>query len=436
MPNARDGVARLIARFRPAMPDRSATATRLHRGVVRLARRVVDVTTGHPTTQPATRAFASGRHEPRRPAPMARRRSLVRRELRIRLTSERTVPVAVALVVLLAGVVSLGPGAIQPVGAASGESQSPRLAIGGGVVGQLDPATLSDLTGVDGTTSLGDYVDDGTLYKPVAVDTSIATSSGLLRQYTIKAGDTLSGIAAQYDVSVMTIWWANQLTSVTHLHTGQVLVIPPVDGLVITVKASDTLDTVAAKYKVSTDAVVEANGLTDTNLIVGQVLLVPGATGAPIPAPTPTPKPAPKTKVIPSSHTARTYPSVGGWAWPVLAGGWYISQSFSSYHPAIDIADKYGTPVGAPHAGRVVHAGWYPAGEGYSIWIDLGNGMFTCQEHFSSILVSVGQDVSAGQLIARIGTSGNATGPHVHFEIWVGYPWMPGSYRISPMRYY
>jgi murein DD-endopeptidase MepM/ murein hydrolase activator NlpD len=425
--NAWDGVARFTVRFRPSKPDRSATA-RPHRVVARLARRVVDLATGHPTTEPTSRVLTGVRHESRRPA-MARRRSVIRRSLLVRLTSERTVPLAVALVVLLAGVVSLGPGAVRPVGAAQAENRAVRLSIGGGIAGRLDPALASDIAGVDAAAGLGDYVDDGTLYKPIAVDTSIQTSSDLLRHYTIKSGDTLSGIAARYDVSVMTIWWANHLKSTDQLHVGQILVIPPVDGLVITVKAGDTLESLAAKYKVSTDAVVEANTLTDTNVIIGQVLLMPGAKGVPIPKP--------KVTVTRSTSSRGGFRYVGGsWAWPVLAGGWYISQGYSGYHPAIDIADKYGTPVGAPRPGRVIKAGWYPSGEGYTVWIDLGNGMYTCEEHFSAILVSVGQYVSKGQQIARMGMSGNATGPHVHFEVWVGQPWMPGSYRVNPMRYY
>lgn len=429
MPNAWDGVARLIARFRPAKPDRSTTTPRLHRGVVRTARRIVDLATGHPTTQPASRALGT-RHESRHPARTGRRRSVVRRQLTVRMTSERAVPLTVAIVVLLAGIVSLGPGAVQPVGAAQDAPQAVRLAIGGGVASQIDPGILSDVASADPGVGLGDYVDDGTLYKPVAVDTSIESSYDLLRHYAIKSGDTLSTIAAKFDVSVMTIWWANHLTSTDKLHVGQILVIPPVNGLVITVTAGDTLDTLAAKYKVSTDAIVEANGLSDTNLIIGQVLLMPGAKGAPIP------KPKVTVTTRRTSGGGSFQPVSGGWSWPVQVGGWYVSQGFSSYHPAIDIADKYGTPVVAPHAGKVVRAGWYPSGEGYTVWIYLGNGMYTCEEHFSSILVSVGQYVSRGQLIARMGMSGNATGPHVHFEVWHGEPWMPGSYRINPMRYF
>ena len=384
----------------------------------------MDLATGHPTTPRAL----SARHEAYRPSPIGRRRrSVVRRELAVRLTSERTVPIAVAVVVLLAGVVSVGPGAVQPVGAAQAQQQAVRLAIGGGVPPQLDQMAATE--SLTGDTVFGDYVGDGTLYKPVAVDTSIQSSYDRLVHYTVKSGDTLNTIAARYDISVMTIWWANHLKSTDELHIGQLLVIPPVNGLVITVQAGDTLDSLATKYNVTSDAIVQANGLTDTNLIIGQVLLMPGAKGAPIP------KPRVTVTRRTSSGGKITHLS-GAWTWPVHAGGWYISQGFSSYHPAIDIADKYGTPVVAPHAGEVIRAGWYQGGEGYTVWLYLGNGMYTCLEHFSYIGVSVGQYVSEGQFIARMGMSGNATGPHVHFEIWHGEPWMPGSYRINPLRYY
>src|SRR6185369_4695962 len=169
----------------------------------------------------------------------------------VRLTSERFVTLAVAITVLVAGAVSLGPSLARPVGAAQAEQPGVRLAIGGGVAGADYAQTeLAGLLGLEGANGLaGQYVDDGTLYKPVAVDTSIESASDLLRHYTVRSGDTLVGIAGRYDVSVMTIWWANHLTSTTQLHVGQNLVIPPVNGLVVTVAAGDTLDTLAAHYK-------------------------------------------------------------------------------------------------------------------------------------------------------------------------------------------
>ncbi|HEX7949727.1 MAG TPA: M23 family metallopeptidase [Candidatus Limnocylindrales bacterium] len=399
-------------------------------------RRLVDLATGHPTSATSSVARGLPRHEARRLLTQARRRAVARRHLILRLTSERTVPLAVALVVLVAGVVTLGPLIVRPVGAAQVAPQAVRIAIGGGVTGAgtegYSQTELAGLLGVDaGGTGLGTAIDDGTLYKPVAVDTSIESASGLLRHYTVKAGDTLSGIASKYRVSTMTIWWANRLTSKDQLQVGEDLVIPPVDGLVVTVQAGDTLASLATKYKISGSAIVTANELTDTNLIVGEVLIMPGAKGAPIPVP--------KVTVAKSSRSGSqgtvTYTG-GAWKWPVVGGGNYISQYFSSGHPGVDIAASYGTPIVAPLAARVVFAGWNDNGGGYQVWLNYGNGLYGGMYHMASVSVSVGQVVSRGQQVGRVGMSGWATGPHVHFEVWIGYPWKSASYRVNPLRYY
>lgn len=434
MLNAWDGVVRATTRLRPRHVDRSATVTRLHRGTVRVMRRLVDLATGHPTSASLSAPRGLPRHEARQLLTQTRRRAVARRHLLLRLTSERTVPLAVALVVLVAGVITLGPSVVRPVGAAQAAPQAVRIAIGGGVTGatgeDYSQTELAGFLGVDaGGTGLGAAIDDGTLYKPVAVDTSIASASGLLRHYTVKAGDSLSGIANKFNVSMMTIWWANHLTSKDQLHVGENLVVPPVDGLVVTVAAGDTLDALATKYKVSGSAIVTANGLTDTNLIVGEVLILPGAKGAAIPVP--------KVTVASSSGGHGTFTYTGGaWKWPVVGGGNYISQYFWSGHPGVDIAASYGTPIVAPLAARVVYAGWNDNGGGYQVWLNFGNGLYAGMYHMSAVSVSVGQVVTRGQQVGRIGQSGWATGPHCHFEVWIGYPWKSGSYRVNPLRYY
>ena len=80
----------------------------------------------------------------------------------------------------------------------------------------------------------------------------------MLRHYTVKTGDSLTGIASRFGVSMMTVWWANHLTSKDSLHTGQSLLIPPVDGLVVTVKAGDTLDSIATANKIDIADVIVA----------------------------------------------------------------------------------------------------------------------------------------------------------------------------------
>mgnify|MGYP001158989567 CR=1 FL=1 len=87
-------------------------------------------------------------------------------------------------------------------------------------------------------------------------------------------------------------------------------------------------------------------------------------------------------------------------------------------HNGLDLAAPIGTPVLAAHDGVVVRAGWY-GGYGYAVDIDHGNGIMTRYGHNSAVLVSVGEYVRAGQQIAKMGSTGYSTGPHLHFEIHV-----------------
>lgn len=88
----------------------------------------------------------------------------------------------------------------------------------------------------------------------------------------------------------------------------------------------------------------------------------------------------------------------------------------SGFHTGLDIAIPTGTPVYASAAGTVVKAGWY-GGYGYLVVIDHGNGYQTYYAHNSSLCVSAGQSVSKGQNISYSGSTGNSTGPHLHFEV-------------------
>jgi murein DD-endopeptidase MepM/ murein hydrolase activator NlpD len=412
----------------PAIP---ANTRRLHRRAIGVARFLADSLTNTPRARKRAIAVLTGRRAAAQPARAATRRRLHRRHMLLRLTTDRAIPLSVALVVLIAAGVSLAPAA-APVGAAQAQAPAApgvRIAIGGGAGG------FSEFDGPmnrDAFNATGGLADDGTIYKPIAVDTSVASSVGMLQHYTVRQGDTLTGIANRYGVSIQTVWWANHLTSRDSLKAGQDLVIPPVNGLIITVAAGDTLDSLAAANKISVDEIVAMNELTDMNLIVGQVLVLPGAKGAPLPTATPEPRafggggngsgPAPRV--------------TGSWAWPVVGGGNYISQYFHYGHYGVDIAGDYGTPIVAPMAGHVIFAGWKSNGGGYQVWLQLANGLYTAQYHMSAVTVSAGMDVAKGQRVGKIGMSGWASGPHCHFEVWVGVPWDSGSYRVNPLRYY
>ena len=90
--------------------------------------------------------------------------------------------------------------------------------------------------------------------------------------------------------------------------------------------------------------------------------------------------------------------------------------------------------VVAAAAGKVVWAGWRNDGGGNEVWISHG-GLYTRYCHMSAILVSNGQYVGRGQQVGRIGMTGWATGPHLHFEVWVGPIGGQGSYAVNPMAY-
>jgi murein DD-endopeptidase MepM/ murein hydrolase activator NlpD len=288
-----------------------------------------------------------------------------------------------------------------------------------------------------GSAVEGPFLDDGTLLKPVAVETTVADGSGLIQTYKVKSGDTLTGIASKFGVSMMTLWWANSLTSKDDLRLGQVLTIPPVTGLVVTVNASDTLAGLASKYDVEEQEILKANKLEDPNLVVGQVLAIPGAMGKAIP----TPKVEARSSggsssgggSSSSSRAPVTYTG-GAFRWPVSGGGNYISQYYRYGHYGLDIAADYGSSVRAAGGGTVIFAGWKSNGGGYQVWVAHGSGLYTTYNHMSAISVGSGQRIDKGQQVGRIGQSGRATGPHLHFEVWRGSIWSGGS-RVNPLAY-
>jgi murein DD-endopeptidase MepM/ murein hydrolase activator NlpD len=410
----------------------------MHRRAIGMARFLADALTATPRARERAVAVVQSRVRDGQPTGRySARRRLYRRRFVLRLTTDRALPLAIALIVLAAAGVSLAPAA-APVGAAqgaladeAGSLQGVRLAIGGDA-GAGGPSEFDGPMTGDELAAVGAPVDDATLYKPVAVDTSVKSSAGMLEHYTVRAGDTLTGVASRFGVSMMTVWWANRLTTKDSLKVGSDLVIPPVNGLVVTVKPGDTLESLAAAKKIEVADIIEVNQLDDPNLIVGQVLVLPGAKGEPMP----TPKPTPRPRVSTGGGGGGTQPvySGGAWAWPVAGG--YISQYFRSGHYGVDIAADYGTIIVSPLAGRVIFSGWKSNGGGYQVWISHGNGIYTSQNHMSAVLVAAGQSVSRGQRVGRVGTSGWASGPHDHIEVWIGSPWESGSYRVNPLRYY
>ena len=121
----------------------------------------------------------------------------------------------------------------------------------------------------------------------------------------------------------------------------------------------------------------------------------------------------------------------GGMIWPVngvLTSGFCEPRPWEACHPGIDIAAPTGTPIRAAASGRVAIAGW-TGGYGNYTCIQHSGSLSTCYGHQSAINVSVGQQVSQGQVIGAVGSTGHSTGPHLHFEVRVN-----GSV-VNPMNY-
>ena len=112
-------------------------------------------------------------------------------------------------------------------------------------------------------------------------------------------------------------------------------------------------------------------------------------------------------------------PSAAGFIWPVngpVVSG--FGMRWGRMHEGIDIAASSGTPIHAAAAGTVIHAGWL-GGYGNLVVVDHGDGLSTAYAHASAILVGLGQAVTQGETLSLVGSTGNSSGPHLHFEVRV-----------------
>ena len=148
----------------------------------------------------------------------------------------------------------------------------------------------------------------------------------------------------------------------------------------------------------------------------------------------------------PSNYTTTQAPYVSNatWAWPLGNASCYISSGFGnrsasisgwSFHGGIDIAGGgiYGKPVFASRSGYVAGAIWGTTGYGRYVVLDHGDGFATIYGHCSNLTVSEGQYVNQGYQIANVGSTGNSTGPHLHFEIrYNGEKQNPLNYVSAP----
>lgn len=250
-------------------------------------------------------------------------------------------------------------------------------------------------------------------------------------QYTAVQGDTIYTIAERFKLKPETIAWSNPRRYIQVLHPGDVINIPPVDGVYVQTLGSKTIAEVAQNYRVIDAYTVtdsEYNNLfgvsPDTILPSGDWLFVPSGQGEDITW-------NPGVTVDQSGGNSQGFvtqfapgqpgscPAVknpGGTAWANPLPGSVFVRGFSSIHSGVDLSAAEGTPVRAANGGVVIYSGWN--NWGYGNTIVLAHGPFlTLYGHLSSRSVSCAQVVPAGSVIGAVGSTGNSSGPHLHFEI-------------------
>lgn len=266
----------------------------------------------------------------------------------------------------------------------------PNPAKGGGDITIVDGALLSE-TGPAGT--LAD-IEEREQY------------STAISLYVVRKGDTLSGIAKMFNVSVNTIRWANELSSGV-LKEGQTLVILPVSGVRHTIGKGETLASIAKKYKGDINEITNYNGLAaGSTLAAGDVIIIPDGEIA-----------APRATVRSAPLRGAGGPSIAGYYINPIPGG-RKTQGLHGYN-GIDLGAPPGTPIYASASGVVIvsrSSGWN-GGYGVYVVISHGNGTQTLYAHNSRNIVGVGDYVSQGQVIGYIGSTGKSTGAHLHFEV-------------------
>jgi hypothetical protein len=256
-------------------------------------------------------------------------------------------------------------------------------------------------------------------------------------EYEVQTGDTIIGIGEKFGLDPKTILWGNYTTlkdDPHNLRPGQKLNILPVDGTYYVWQPGDGLNGVADFFGVKPEDIINfpANDLTletvgdfsNPNIKVGTKLIVPGGErqfiswSAPIGVTRTNPGIA---RVLGAGACGKITDGAvgyGSFIWP--APSHYLSgfdYNPDANHRGIDIAGDTGDPVYATDAGVIVYSGWNDYGYGYMVMVDHGNTWQSLYAHLSSIAVVCGESVGQGSVIGSIGSTGNSSGSHLHFEL-------------------
>ncbi len=256
--------------------------------------------------------------------------------------------------------------------------------------------------------------------------------------YTVEPGDSVFGIAENFSLKPETIMWANTnilLDNPHRLQVGQVVNIMPTNGTYHKWSAGENLVKVAEFYGVSADKVIEWAGnpfdVYETNIehpdiAPGTMLIIPGGRREMVdygPPRIPRDNPAVARTYGPGHCGTLTDGLIGDgvFMWP--APDHYLSgydYSPETNHNGIDIAGDTGDPIWAIDEGVVVYSGWSYSGYGNLVVIDHGNDWQSLYAHLEAVYVGCGESVYQGATIATMGSTGNSSGSHLHFELLFG----------------
>ena len=250
--------------------------------------------------------------------------------------------------------------------------------------------------------------------------------------YTVVKGDTWSEIAEDHGMTSKELLAMNPGYDIDKIQIGEVLTLSAavpyltmtvvqrehyVEDVMYDIEYTDTANLYQGDYEVTSKG---EYGAAD---VVANVTYVNGEETARTVLSSVTLKEPVTEQQLRGTKERPTWLPTGTFRWPTSGR---ITSTFggraspggigSTNHKGIDIANSYGTPIYAADGGTVTYAGWM-GGYGYLVQINHGNGYVTYYGHNSSLLVSVGQHVYKGQQIARMGSTGNSTGNHCHFEV-------------------
>lgn len=256
--------------------------------------------------------------------------------------------------------------------------------------------------------------------------------------YIVKAGDTISTIANEFDLTVNTLLWENNLTAFSLIRPGDQLRILPVSGVMYEVEKGDSLAKIAKVFNVSEEVILKYNAHISEQLRAGQKIIIAGGRkganyqAAPVQVRTQYTglsilKDLVKIPMGKFSKGSAAAPKASNrMVWPTT--GYRITQYYHYGHSAIDVADKVGTAIYSADAGSIEFMGW-SNGYGNNIVINHGGGKKTRYAHLSKFYVRKGEKVGKGENIAAMGNTGRSTGPHLHFEVIIN------GAKYNPLNY-